>query len=492
MLTDNQTTFIKDCIKSINLYYNNSQILYDVSKLTEYKIDNEQTDGSLLQLHFDLYNVFNRPTFKLHERLAAIIKCSDQYLELKKFKFNPSVQLRFKEIKKFYNTAVNYVVMNVGISFTMDPHIIELRQLLLNMKLIKNWEENIACKHTYVMKTPTKTFIVTSRPLQEGSIDQKPIMSTDLYLKCKKSISKSGRVGSGLAFIFEDKEYMLEVFRSAIENATISDLVIKDLLHVNNMSTSVIVENKKISLNFLLPHANVDDSGTYSGLFNSDDMEILSILASDAVIPNSLPLPYLGRYWAEYYLLVKNKIEELIDEQPFENEHVCSIKCCNKHNIFIARNYMHFIVCNECHHQKCVRCSEMYTSDHTCIPSLDLAEYIREGGVICPGCHVPVEKVEGCNHMTCSRCATEFCMLCGQKYAGPVAEHHYMDYYGPSCRGRESTADIDLNPIALLDRWQDNWNEDPDMIRDALQVQRDHDMRVMREEIENIDDDEVN
>ena len=37
----------------------------------------------------------------------------------------------------------------------------------------------------------------------------------------------------------------------------------------------------------------------------------------------------------------------------------------------------------------------------------------------CPKCHRPIEKNQGCMHMTCSQCRHEFCWLCN----GPWAEH---------------------------------------------------------------------
>jgi ariadne-1 len=37
----------------------------------------------------------------------------------------------------------------------------------------------------------------------------------------------------------------------------------------------------------------------------------------------------------------------------------------------------------------------------------------------CPKCHRPIEKNQGCMHMTCSQCRHEFCWLCN----GTWSEH---------------------------------------------------------------------
>jgi len=35
----------------------------------------------------------------------------------------------------------------------------------------------------------------------------------------------------------------------------------------------------------------------------------------------------------------------------------------------------------------------------------------------CPTCHIPIERIDGCNHMVCGKCRTDFCWGCGKSYA---------------------------------------------------------------------------
>ncbi|KAL6705826.1 hypothetical protein ACN47E_006286 [Coniothyrium glycines] len=42
----------------------------------------------------------------------------------------------------------------------------------------------------------------------------------------------------------------------------------------------------------------------------------------------------------------------------------------------------------------------------------------------CPGCGRSIEKTYGCDHMTCTRCMTEFCWLCLAEY---VKVRNYRD-----------------------------------------------------------------
>ena len=44
----------------------------------------------------------------------------------------------------------------------------------------------------------------------------------------------------------------------------------------------------------------------------------------------------------------------------------------------------------------------------------------------CPKCQFFIERISGCDHMTCARCKTEFCFKCGEKYrsAGFLGNHY--------------------------------------------------------------------
>jgi hypothetical protein len=41
----------------------------------------------------------------------------------------------------------------------------------------------------------------------------------------------------------------------------------------------------------------------------------------------------------------------------------------------------------------------------------------HKGFVYCPGCNLAINKIDGCNHITCSGCKMEFCYICGASYS---------------------------------------------------------------------------
>ena len=47
----------------------------------------------------------------------------------------------------------------------------------------------------------------------------------------------------------------------------------------------------------------------------------------------------------------------------------------------------------------------------------------------CPGCSTTIEKIDGCNHITCDRCQTHFCWKCGF-YGGEIYLHLNQEHGG--------------------------------------------------------------
>ena len=62
----------------------------------------------------------------------------------------------------------------------------------------------------------------------------------------------------------------------------------------------------------------------------------------------------------------------------------------------------------------------------------------------CPSCNIPIQRSSGCTHMTCSKCNTHFCYVCGHKYTYfPGLGDHYSGLSVFGCprqyRGSEKT-----------------------------------------------------
>jgi hypothetical protein len=65
--------------------------------------------------------------------------------------------------------------------------------------------------------------------------------------------------------------------------------------------------------------------------------------------------------------------------------------------------------------------------------------YIKKNARPCPQCKTPIQKTEGCNHMTCQGCRYEFCWICMGRFTG------YDHFSTGRCRG--------------LQNWSSNWTK---------------------------------
>ena len=63
---------------------------------------------------------------------------------------------------------------------------------------------------------------------------------------------------------------------------------------------------------------------------------------------------------------------------------------------------------------------------------------------ICPNCRFMIEKVGGCNHMTCKKCKYEWCWLCNKVYTSNHFDRTNLD----GCPGKlmlNSNINLDEN-----------------------------------------------
>lgn len=103
---------------------------------------------------------------------------------------------------------------------------------------------------------------------------------------------------------------------------------------------------------------------------------------------------------------------------------ICKVSTCSNHALQKP-------ICLECQ-------NDYHGSDNSCAQVCDEAcqKIINDTTKPCPTCHTPIEKSEGCNHMTCARCRTEFCWICGIEYGRDqngtynMMEHYYDNEFG--------------------------------------------------------------
>ncbi|KAH9961180.1 hypothetical protein BJV74DRAFT_871919 [Russula compacta] len=100
-----------------------------------------------------------------------------------------------------------------------------------------------------------------------------------------------------------------------------------------------------------------------------------------------------------------------------------SCRKCQR-SMFVARDEheeARIIACPlpDCNHAWCKQCQQSIDFNgpkHSCDGSSELDHLMKEQGwKYCPTCKTPIQKVSGCNHMSCltPACNTHFCYLCG-------------------------------------------------------------------------------
>ncbi|TDH00293.1 hypothetical protein EPR50_G00186940 [Perca flavescens] len=90
------------------------------------------------------------------------------------------------------------------------------------------------------------------------------------------------------------------------------------------------------------------------------------------------------------------------------SEHKYKIQCSN----------CQFVWCFKCHApwHNGVKCREYRKGDKLLRSWASVIEHGQRNAQKCPQCKIHIQRTEGCDHMTCTQCNTNFCYRCGERY----------------------------------------------------------------------------
>ncbi|XP_030627883.1 E3 ubiquitin-protein ligase RNF217 [Chanos chanos] len=93
---------------------------------------------------------------------------------------------------------------------------------------------------------------------------------------------------------------------------------------------------------------------------------------------------------------------------PNRTEHKYKIQCTK----------CKFVWCFKCHSpwHEGLKCREYRKGDKLLRHWASVIEHGQRNAQKCPRCKIHIQRTEGCDHMTCSQCNTNFCYRCGEKY----------------------------------------------------------------------------
>ncbi|XP_017264476.1 probable E3 ubiquitin-protein ligase RNF217 [Kryptolebias marmoratus] len=103
-----------------------------------------------------------------------------------------------------------------------------------------------------------------------------------------------------------------------------------------------------------------------------------------------------------------NHFTSLKTHNPTRFEHKYKIQCSS----------CQFVWCFKCHapwHDG-LKCRDYRKADKQLRTWASVIEHGQRNAQKCPQCKIHIQRTEGCDHMTCTQCNTNFCYRCGERY----------------------------------------------------------------------------
>lgn len=161
--------------------------------------------------------------------------------------------------------------------------------------------------------------------------------------------------------------------------------------------------------------------------FNITNGKVTRIRCADTSCPAEYTREDIRKFGSQEIFEKYLKFKENIDVNTNPNMKWCTRPDCNR---FVVKGKGNRANC-ECGFSMCFKCGQAW---HTgkCDANVDseFKGWAANNGNVgnCPKCKARIEKIAGCNHMTCGSCQYEWCWICGGKYSSS----HYdgMNIFG--------------------------------------------------------------
>ncbi|XP_029985156.1 E3 ubiquitin-protein ligase RNF217 [Sphaeramia orbicularis] len=103
-----------------------------------------------------------------------------------------------------------------------------------------------------------------------------------------------------------------------------------------------------------------------------------------------------------------SQFTSLKKHNPNRTEHKYKIQCSN----------CQFVWCFKCHApwHNGLKCRDYRKGDKLLRTWASVIEHGQRNAQKCPECKIHIQRTEGCDHMTCTQCNTNFCYRCGERY----------------------------------------------------------------------------
>lgn len=264
---------------------------------------------------------------------------------------------------------------------------------------------------------------------------------------------------------FDDCDHALNFLLISIDNATINDLVVNESFWSRNDGGGECIITSTQSLRDQTHPSYISFSlnlSNGSNFINSTSSRLKHLLfgsnwssSKHIFNPDKANEFVKSTRYHKFNVAVYKKIFQLIDIRSTDPQFKYNIvKCCRtssvceKVHIIIKERAPFLLVC-DCGMQLCGKgCGKAYHGKFSCDESFDdstkmLFDELR----VCPcpnlECNIKIYKFEGCNHITCSKCRTEFCYMCGEQYEKNEYGHYMVDehYRLDKCRQFDNLLD---------------------------------------------------